>query len=798
MHKTKSPKSHSPTYSTSLFPNSYLQLAYRPFGSQLQKSSVAPKTQTEVENVAFAQQHQEATGLSIQAKSSTITPEGQERLTILKAQMDGLLNSRLSHATRFGHNIANIPLRRPDTPTPIQTKLTIGEPGDKYQQEADETARQVVQRIHQLQGEKVQRESFIEDEELQMKPMVQHVADSGTAAISNLETSIQQERGSGQPLADRIKSPMEQAFGADFSGVKVHTDTQADQLNQSIQAKAFTTGQDVFFRQGAYQPGSRDGQELLAHELTHVVQQNGGAVQRSPQPQGQLPQHPVTETPSVLVGDGEIEERGEMTGNSQVLLSMKSVSLAIDAAAICQNSTQNVVQRQVFKSRKTSKYYSDRDESRQFDSKAEAEEYDRLLSNDEKQKRTDQEEQKKAERIKKRRLELEEQYKDYTPPLQSKKARLYKENDKKYDDIGVTLLTRDNVKQFMEKQFADRRAGQFQTQVIELGGHYHVIAPGTDIGLTPALLRPDINETPKELTPLSRQGNAKTYNALSQGLDEIVKNNTTDERNLKETRQRIGKDIMRITRSNPVEGSIKYTKEELEILNEVAAVLRLDKGRVPKATKYITNTITGGEYSFTDLLGSPKKYVGAGKGGVENLRGKTVENGYESEGSDIEMGGSKEEIETGNKKADGEDYHPTAELNQQLQELNLGLNWVTPDGFCIFNSLGAATNQTGVEIQQRILAAIDNNTNDIQNWITTTYGGGGFETVANARQTVMNITNFWRSPRADIVLPLVAEVLQQGFTVVQDNQPAQDIRGGGQVLVRVRNPNEHYHATRPR
>ncbi|MEH1916916.1 eCIS core domain-containing protein [Nostoc sp.] len=64
---------------------------------------------------------------------------------------------------------------------------------------------------------------------------------------------------------------MEQAFGADFSGVKVHTNGQSDQLNRSIQARAFTTGQDVFFREREYNPGSQGGQELL----THVVQQNG-------------------------------------------------------------------------------------------------------------------------------------------------------------------------------------------------------------------------------------------------------------------------------------------------------------------------------------------------------------------------------------------------------------------------------------------------------------------------------------------------------------------------------------------
>ncbi|MEQ9548987.1 MAG: DUF4157 domain-containing protein [Coleofasciculus sp. G3-WIS-01] len=72
---------------------------------------------------------------------------------------------------------------------------------------------------------------------------------------------------------------MEQAFGADFSQVQVHTDSKSNKLNESIQAKAFTTGTDIFFKQGEYQPDNQPGQELLAHELTHVVQQNGSQVQ---------------------------------------------------------------------------------------------------------------------------------------------------------------------------------------------------------------------------------------------------------------------------------------------------------------------------------------------------------------------------------------------------------------------------------------------------------------------------------------------------------------------------------------
>ncbi|WP_445627013.1 eCIS core domain-containing protein [Nostoc sp. DSM 114167] len=219
------------------------------------------------------------------------------------------------------HDISRIPLRSP------QAKLSISQPGDIYEQEADSVAQQVMQRMAQpvnrqhiqretlpedeeelqmkplansitplvqrealpedeeeelqmkpLDNSTLQREALPEDEEeeLQMKPMVQRQGEVGMDAAPDLEASINQARGGGVAIADNIREPMEVAFGADFSGVKVHTDGQSDQLNRSIQARAFTTGQDVFFRQGAYEPGSRSGQELIAHELTHFVQQNGG------------------------------------------------------------------------------------------------------------------------------------------------------------------------------------------------------------------------------------------------------------------------------------------------------------------------------------------------------------------------------------------------------------------------------------------------------------------------------------------------------------------------------------------
>ncbi|WP_216628850.1 eCIS core domain-containing protein [Microcystis aeruginosa] len=95
-------------------------------------------------------------------------------------------------------------------------------------------------------------------------------------ATPEVEAAIEQARGGGRSLDTGIQRQMESAFGTNFSGVRVHTDSTADALNQSLSARAFTTGQDIFFRQGEYNPGSSSGKELLAHELTHVVQQTEG------------------------------------------------------------------------------------------------------------------------------------------------------------------------------------------------------------------------------------------------------------------------------------------------------------------------------------------------------------------------------------------------------------------------------------------------------------------------------------------------------------------------------------------
>jgi len=100
-------------------------------------------------------------------------------------------------------------------------------------------------------------------------------------ASPDVENAIQSARGNGRVLDDNIRAPMEEAFGASFAGVRIHTDAEANTLNRSLNARAFTIGRDIFFRQGEYNPGSAGGRELLAHELTHVLQQGGAGIQRA-------------------------------------------------------------------------------------------------------------------------------------------------------------------------------------------------------------------------------------------------------------------------------------------------------------------------------------------------------------------------------------------------------------------------------------------------------------------------------------------------------------------------------------
>lgn len=127
------------------------------------------------------------------------------------------------------------------------------------------------------------------------------------AAPAHDAVAVKAQLGSGHSLDSRVQSQMSSALGHDFSGVRVHTDSHAATLSSDLQARAFTVGNDVAFASGEYQPGTLVGDALIAHELAHVVQQDGG--QRSSLPM-----------PKSAEGSNQLEDEADRSAVGAVLL----------------------------------------------------------------------------------------------------------------------------------------------------------------------------------------------------------------------------------------------------------------------------------------------------------------------------------------------------------------------------------------------------------------------------------------------------------------------------------------------
>jgi hypothetical protein len=146
----------------------------------------------------------------------------------------------------------------------MQTKLEIGQPGDQYEQEADAVADSVVG-------------SGTAPSISSVGTSVQQSGEGNTAS-PELQSQINSSKGHGESLSSDTQKEMGGKIGADFSDVKVHRDSNASRMNEDLGSKAFTHGKDVYFNEGNYNPSSSQGKHLLAHELTHTVQQGGAGV----------------------------------------------------------------------------------------------------------------------------------------------------------------------------------------------------------------------------------------------------------------------------------------------------------------------------------------------------------------------------------------------------------------------------------------------------------------------------------------------------------------------------------------
>jgi hypothetical protein len=214
----------------------------------------------------------------------------------------------------------------------LQMKIRVNQPGDKFEQEADRTADKVMrmpseaspgtadrlqrqtderlQKKEQEEGtiqkapmpeEKIQKAAMLEDkaqkaddkdiqkaedEKIQKAPTneetLQRKGNDAAATSAPTLSTIHNKTTGGQPLSGEVRGFMESRFGADFGSVRVHSDPEAAGLSNQLSARAFTYQNHVFFSRDQYQPGTSEGKHLLAHELTHTIQQ-GHAVQRSSQ-----------------------------------------------------------------------------------------------------------------------------------------------------------------------------------------------------------------------------------------------------------------------------------------------------------------------------------------------------------------------------------------------------------------------------------------------------------------------------------------------------------------------------------
>ncbi|VXD24522.1 eCIS core domain-containing protein [Planktothrix paucivesiculata] len=209
------------------------------------------EVQAKADSSAIQREGEEEEEVQAKADSSAIQREGEEEEEV-QAKSDS------SAIQREGEEEEEVQAKADSSA--IQRE---GEEEEEVQAKADSSA--------------IQREGE-EEEEIQAKP--QNKALGGGAVSTDIETTIQSAKSGGSPLDAGLRRKMGKAMGADFSGVKVHTDSQSDKLNRSLSSRAFATGPNLFFKRGEYNPGSRSGQELIAHELTHVVQQGAGRVDR--------------------------------------------------------------------------------------------------------------------------------------------------------------------------------------------------------------------------------------------------------------------------------------------------------------------------------------------------------------------------------------------------------------------------------------------------------------------------------------------------------------------------------------
>lgn len=246
--------------------------------------------------------------------TSTKSPDSKSQNPVTSTQNTGFSQSHATtpvvHILHLQRTIGNQAVQRMFQSGIIQTKLRIGKPKDMYEQEADRVADQVMRMPvtdanqipeieEQIKTPDIQRtcaECEEEDEKLIQAKTDGDVTPKVTPARSY---GIQSLQGGGRLLSESERSFFEPRFGENFSDVRVHNDEKAASLARSVNALAFTHGNDIYFNKGKYNPNSNQGKQLLAHELSHTIQQKG------------MVQKKIQKYPEYSCDDGDVITRAQ-------------------------------------------------------------------------------------------------------------------------------------------------------------------------------------------------------------------------------------------------------------------------------------------------------------------------------------------------------------------------------------------------------------------------------------------------------------------------------------------------------
>lgn len=252
------------------------------FGPKVQKKlttgTVGDKYEVEADNVADKVVNKRKTGGLLQSRSEEAVQQKPISETISTVQKQDLAQEQPQQKKGEKEEDKKVQKKSDKEEDKKVQKKGEKEEDKKVQKKSDkEEDKKVQKKGEKEEDKKVQKKcADCEAEEKKEEKPVQAKLNESNSVNEGVEDDLNSSKGSGNGMDKNTKQEMESGFGADFSNVNIHTDSKAVQMSEELGAQAFTNGNDVYFNKGKYNPNSKEGKHLLAHELTHTIQQTGG------------------------------------------------------------------------------------------------------------------------------------------------------------------------------------------------------------------------------------------------------------------------------------------------------------------------------------------------------------------------------------------------------------------------------------------------------------------------------------------------------------------------------------------